>query len=265
MTQSCCSQRDHSGCLLAHVWTKLAGLGVASVAELWKILKTTTPTLLVSQKRVFSSSPSTGQSKNPEPEWKDSRRDSLFVRRLGERATHTSLGGGKGGWGGDSIFWERRLLYLDLFWLLFRRVAFVIASWIAPAAELLRWVVTESKRRFGEVWRLTQTLKRDCDLRLARSVVPRPPRGNQDGFKEHNLTKSPEFPLFCVVLTGHIWTVTFRHWLSRVIASYKIEVLLLLSFIHRKSLLLSHFYSPPLTPSSLWRTFRNEDALVFIL
>jgi hypothetical protein len=49
----------------------------------------------------------------------------------------------------------------------------------------------------------TKTLKRDCDLGLARSVVARPPCANQDGLK---LGEKFYFfvCMFWLVLTDHI-------------------------------------------------------------
>lgn len=93
----------------------------------------------------------------------------------------------------------------------------------------------------------TKTLKRDCDLRLARSVVARPPCPNQDGLKLGE--KFYFFRVYVLVgldgpyLLSHVPSLTFS-------CDFIIQdPSALFFFIRRKSLLLSNFL-----PSSLWRT-----------
>jgi hypothetical protein len=90
----------------------------------------------------------------------------------------------------------------------------------------------------------TKTLKRDCDLRLARSVVARPPCANQDGLKLGE--KFYFFRVYVLVgldgpyLLSHVPSLTFS-------CDFIIQdPSALFFFIRRKSLLLSNFL-----PSSL--------------
>jgi hypothetical protein len=104
----------------------------------------------------------------------------------------------------------------------------------------------------------TKTLKRDCDLGLARSVVARPPCANQDGLKLGE--KFYFFRVYVLVgldgpyLLSHVPSLTFS-----------------CDFIIQDSKCSLFFYSPEILvaiefSSLLPVTYaRHEDALVFVL